>query len=260
MSSTLEFASALAKETGQILKNYFHKASLETELKADHSVVTEADLAADQKIRSAIQAAYPGEHLLTEESDTLVADLDTPVWVIDPLDGTTNFRLGLPIWGISIARLENGLPQMGVLYFPVADELYTAERGKGAQLNGRPLKTPPGDQHPPYTFFTCCSRTFRKYDVSLRYKARILGAAAYDFCVVARGAAIIGFQATLKLWDLAAGWLILEEAGGVADVLSGPPPFPIQPKIEYNQLNYPTILAADLESAKKGKQNIKKKA
>ncbi|HKJ26995.1 MAG TPA: inositol monophosphatase family protein, partial [Anaerolineales bacterium] len=210
MDSDLEFTTQLAKETGQLLKDYFAKSGIQTAIKADHTVVTEADLAADEKIRTAIQAAYPDDHLLTEESDTLVADIDSPVWVVDPLDGTTNFSLGLPIWGVSIARLVNGSPDLGVLYFPVVGELYTARRGHGAAMNGKPLHTPKPDQRPPYSFFACCSRTQRRYDVSLRYKTRILGAAAYDFCAVARGAAIIAFQSTPKIWDLSAGWLILQ--------------------------------------------------
>lgn len=264
MDDTLEFTAQLAKETGHLLKSYFSGEELQADglqarLKKDRTVVTEADLAADEKIRAAIRAAYPTDNLLTEESDTLVKDTDAPVWVVDPLDGTTNFSLGLPIWGVSIARLVNGRPQIGVLYFPVVDELYTAQQGKGAFLNGKPLKVTPSGEHPPYTFFACCSRTVRNYDVSLRYKTRVLGAAAYDFCAVARGAAIIAFQATPKIWDLAAGWLILQEAGGKVEVHSGQSPFPLQPEVEYKQINFPTIMAVDQESAHKAMQQIKKK-
>ena len=259
MDNALEFAAHLAQETGQLLKNYFHSSNLQTSLKADRTVVTEADLAADDMIRQAIEAAYPNDRLLTEESDTLVDGIDTPVWVIDPLDGTSNFSLGLPIWGVSIARLVNGFPQIGVLYFPVMDELLTAERGKGAALNGQPLKTRPASEHPPYTFFVCCSRTYKRYNVTLRYKTRILGASSYDYAAVARSSAMLGFQASPKIWDLAAGWLILQEAGAVVETFEGPAPFPLKAGVEYNHYSFSLVMGADRSAADKVRQGIQKR-
>lgn len=259
MENPLEFTTRLALATGELLKEYFSPTGVLTEIKSDRSVVTKADLAADEEIRNALKAAFPEDQLLTEESDTVLENAKTHTWVVDPLDGTTNFSLGLPIWGISIARLKDGYPQLGVLYFPMLNEMYSAERGKGAQLNGVPLKIPQDPENKPYTFFTCCSRTYRHYNIGLRYKTRILGAATYDFCAVARGAAIVGFQTILKLWDLASGWLILEEAGGVADILHGPQPFPIQSGVDYSQISYATIMAAKPELLQKARQEIQKK-
>lgn len=259
MEDILAFASQLAIDTGELLKEYFSQTGMHTEFKSDHTVVTRADFAADEKIRAAIQAAFPQDQLLTEESVTSLPSTGEHTWVVDPLDGTTNFSLGLPIWGVSIARLENGYPQLGVLYFPILDELYAAERGKGTAMNGETLKIIPKDKYPPYTFFTCCSRTHKRYNVSIRYKTRILGAAAYDFCAVARGAAIIGFQSKTKIWDIASGWLILEEAGGIVEVHTGPDPFPLQAGQDYNEINYPTIMAADQRLAQEARQGIKLK-
>ena len=91
----------------------------------------------------------------------------------------------------------------------------------------------------------------RQYDVSLRYKTRILGAAAYDFCSVARGAAIAAFQATPKIWDIAAGWLVLEEAGGTVELYSGGSPFPYLPDGTYTNKIYPAMMSANLEVAVK---------
>ena len=99
----------------------------------------------------------------------------------------------------------------------------------------------------------------RQYDVSLRYKIRIMGAAAYDLCAVARSAAIVGFQARTKIWDLAAGWLVLEEAGGCAEIHNGPNLFPAQAGLDYSYVNFPTVMAADPTLLAEARASIKKK-
>lgn len=251
MQTTLDFAESLARQAGELLTGYFHLSGISSTQKADRTVVTEADLAADDLIRNTIRAAYPEDQILTEESGIAQYQPGRPVWIIDPLDGTTNFSLGLHIWGVSIARLVDGIPDTAALYFPLFDELYSAQRGQGAWLNHQPLHTPPENAHGTATFFTCCSRTFRRYHVGVRYKTRILGAAAYDMCCVARGAAIAGFQATTKIWDIAGGWLILEEAGGYAMLHSGGSPFPYIVQEGFQNTNYPTVMAVNQGLAEK---------
>lgn len=216
-----------------------------TQLKADRSVVTQADLAADALISQAIKQEYPGDLILSEEAQPqLEANPSGAVWIIDPLDGTTNFSLGLPFWGVSIAQVVGGAPQNAVIYFPKLDELYTATQGQGAQFNGNPLviKPPSADQHA--AFFSCCSRTFRHYQVRIPYKPRILGSATYSLCCVARGIALIGFEAMPKIWDIAATWLLVREAGGSIETYNHLQPFPARKNIDYNQVNYPTLAAA----------------
>jgi len=177
--------------------------------KEDRTVLTEADLAADRFLTQAIQAAFPEDYILSEEMNTQAPMTGQPVWVIDPLDGTTNFSLGVHYWGVSIARVVNGWPETAAVYFPVIDELYTAQRGAGSFLNGDRLKTTPFDPSLPNLFF-CCSRTYQHYRVKLRIKHRILGAAAYNFCAIASGRAKVGFEVTPKLWDIAAGGLLID--------------------------------------------------
>ena len=259
MPPTMTFAAHLAETTGKLLLDYFQRDNLHAQLKADHTIVTEGDFAADQHITAEIQAAYPGEGIISEESSLLLEDTDRPVWVIDPLDGTTNFSLGLPVWGVSIARLVNGVPDTAALYFPVTGELFAAQRGEGAYYNQQRLSIIDGGHTPLKPYFATGSRALRRYQVNIRYKMRIMGAVAYDFCSVARGSAIVGFSATPKLWDLAAGWLVVQEAGGIVEVLSGPPPFPIQPNLDYSQTDYPTILAATPAFAAEARQGIKLK-
>jgi myo-inositol-1(or 4)-monophosphatase len=179
-----------------------------------------------------------------------------PIWIIDPLDGTTNFILGLHYWGVLLARIVNGWPEVAVMYFPMIHELYTSRLGAGAYLNNQPIQVQPPSRDRPYSFFACCSRTYRQYDVSIPYKTRILGSAGYLFCCVARGIAIIGFEATAKIWDIAGPWLLVSEAGGTIKTLDGSQPFPLKVGENYSNLSYPTLAAASSDLADKARGKI----
>lgn len=259
MTSKLDFAKNLARQAGNLLVDHFNPMGNQATTKPDHTLVTQADLAADKMITAAIQSQYPDDLILSEESNTSSQGSEQATWVIDPLDGTTNFSLGLPIWGVSIARIANGFPQIAVVYFPILGEQYSAQEGKGAFFNNKPLTTRQPSAQQSTSFFACCSRTARHYHVNLRYKTRILGATAYDLCCVARGAAIASLDVTPKIWDLAAGWLILKEAGGAVDVLEGANPFPIQSKYEYKSTSFPTIAGANEEILEKLRGSIQKR-
>lgn len=248
MINPLRFASNLARQTGNLILEYFDKQGSQVEIKADRSLVTEADLAADRMITREIQKVYPTDQLISEELVTCLAKgTEGAIWVVDPLDGTTNFSLGLHAWGVSIARIEGGQPQVGALYFPLLDELYTVQAGEGSFLNGEPIHVKPPGPDQPAAFFTCCGRTHRRYKVSVPYKPRILGSAAYGLCAVARGAAVLGFEASPKIWDLAAAWLLVQEAGGVVETYDHSQPFPLQDGLDYLHMTYPTLSAATPE-------------
>jgi myo-inositol-1(or 4)-monophosphatase len=259
MSDPLEFATDLALQTGNLLQNYYNPAGLLATQKADQTVVTEADLAADKLITKAIGKQFPQDNIISEESSHKLEDPYSPTWIIDPLDGTTNFSLGLSVWGISIARLLNGYPELGVLYFPRINELYSTRRGFGASLNHIPIATRAPDPAQPMSFFACCSRSFRDYDISIPYKPRIMGSGAYIFCMVARGSALLGFDALPKIWDLAAGWLLVEEAGGKIAPFLGLTPFPILSNVDYSVSSYPTLAAATSDLLIFGQNKIQKK-
>jgi len=257
---SLAFATQLALEVGELLLGFFHSEKLDAVLKSDHSVVTQADLAADRVIKSAIRRAYPDDFLLSEELQPGEAGLEIatnrPVWIVDPLDGTTNFSLGLHYWGVLLARLVNGWPEIAVMFFPILHELYSAQRGRGACLNQAPLRVKPPAANRPLSFFACCSRTFRRYQVSVPYKTRILGSAAYTLCTVAHSTAILGFEATAKIWDLSAPWLVVSEAGGVVETLDGSQPFPLIAGTDYTIQNFPVLAAAQAEIAARAHQQI----
>lgn len=243
MEKHLTFATQLALQTGQLLRDSFRKAGFHTQYKADHSIVTEADLAADELISQAIHEQYPDEGLLSEELQPETMQLKNAVWVVDPLDGTTNFSLGLPVWGVSIARLVAGWPETTALYFPILDELYTAQRGEGSTFNNVPLHLEPEMANQPATFFACCSRTHRRYHISIPYKTRILGSAAYNFCILGRGIALMSFEARAKIWDIAGAWLVVKESGGEIETWDGSTPFPLLPGVDYRKRSFPVLAA-----------------
>lgn len=244
MTTHLEFAIQVAQQAGEFALGNFQFTGTHAELKPDRTVVTEIDLATDQLISDSIRKRYPFEATISEEQSTAFDGDPQAVWIIDPIDGTTNFSLGLQFWGISIARVENGEPALGVIYFPAINEMYAVERGRGAFMNGEPIHVKAADKDRPVAFFTCCTRSHRFYHINVPYKTRILGSAAYALCTVARGVALTGFQATTKVWDIAAGWLLVEEAGGVVDTHHGPLPFPLSAGTNYGQISYPILFAA----------------
>lgn len=259
MDSFLQFAIQLAQETGQYLLDKFNPNGTFTSLKEDFSVVTDADLYADQMIAEAIQQNYPADALISEELQPKIGSIDSPVWVVDPLDGTTNYSLGLPIWGVSIARVVKGWPEIGVVYFPFLKELFTASRGSGAFMNGEQIHSQPPTPGQTTSFFSCCTRTHQHYDVSIRYKTRILGSACFSLCAVARGMAVLAFEATPKIWDISAAWLIAHESGAGIETLDGSQPFPLQSNFDYRLKSYPLLSGANQELLNKSRQQIKPK-
>jgi myo-inositol-1(or 4)-monophosphatase len=259
MNKELNYAVKLAKHAGVLLKGNYQSGGIKGNFKSDHSLVTKADIEIDKLITDELKNQFPDDLLLSEELFPRYhsgSELTHRLWVIDPLDGTTNFTLGLPFWGISLALLENGRPALAVINFPMLNELFTAVRGKGAHLNGSKLRIQP-DKYKETSFFTCCSRTFRRYKVEIPYKTRILGCASYTFCSVARNSAVLGFEATPKVWDIAAAWLVIEETGGKISLLDGTDPFPLNPEIDYASQSFPTIAAGTTERFVWGKQRIK---
>jgi myo-inositol-1(or 4)-monophosphatase len=259
MDDLLKFTIDLAIRTGDFLQKFFNQTGIQSSLKPDKTVVTQADLAADRLITNDIRMHFPEHEIISEESAYYFKNPNSVVWIIDPLDGTTNFSLGLPIWGISIACLFNGCPEIGVAYFPMINELYYARRGYGAFLNHERMNTRAPDQTQPMSFFACCSRSFRQFDISIPYKPRIMGSGVYNFCLVARGTALLGLDAAPRIWDLAAAWLLVEEAGGIISPFEGPSPFPITRNIDYRDTNYPTLAGANVATFSFGQGKIHRK-
>lgn len=224
----LDFARSLAAECGQVAVQQFRSNTARR--KSDGSLVTTTDEEIDRLISRQIHGAYPAHAVLSEEQSTTYDPADEFTWVADPLDGTTNFARSMPAWGVSIALLHAGMPVVGVLDFPLLQERYTAVAGQGAWRAGSRLHTSPVTVADDQQILMKCTRTDTLFALRSPLKCRVMGSAAYHICKVADGSAVAGVEATPKVWDLAAAYLILVEAGGRIEAVDGTPLFPLPPE------------------------------
>ncbi|MEO8071366.1 MAG: inositol monophosphatase family protein [Acidobacteriota bacterium] len=220
----LATAVATALEAGRIQRRYFRQQP-EIQKKGRIDLVTAADLEVERMFRERITERFPEHVVLGEETaDTGRTSSSGHRWIIDPVDGTTNFAHGLAIFCVSIALEIDGRVDLGVVYDPMADELFTAERGGGARLNGEPLQVSTTTTLVDallVTGFPYSVREDPRHHVDLfgsflreAQAVRRLGSAALDLCYVAAGRLDGYWEGKLHPWDMAAGALILTEAGG----------------------------------------------
>jgi myo-inositol-1(or 4)-monophosphatase len=257
LAAVLAVAAKAALAAGDIIRERYGR-SHQIAHKGAIDLVTEADLAAEKKIIEILRAELPGTGFLAEESSSSYLEAPTaPTWVIDPLDGTTNFAHGFPWFCTSIAFLLEGRSEAGVIYCPMLDELFCACRGAGAWLNGRRLQVSSVallDQSLLATGFPYdIQRHHEKVIAALQAMlvraqgVRRAGAAALDLAYVACGRLDGFWEIQLKPWDSAAGLLLIEEAGGQVTDFRGGPYSPFLPEIlATNGLIHPelnTILA-----------------
>jgi len=220
-----------ALEAGRILRWHFQRG-LEIRYKGEIDLVTEADLASERAVLARIRSAFPDHGVLAEESGA--TERASPwLWVVDPLDGTTNFAHGFPVFSVSIALLHEGQRVLGVVYDVMRDELFTARRGEGAFLNGRPIRvtqTPRLEEALLVTGFPYDRQespldNTREFIALLKRCHGVLrvGSAALDLASVAAGRLDGYWEFQLSPWDLAAGALLVEEAGGRVTTPQGDP-------------------------------------
>jgi len=220
----LDLAILAAKEAGKIHKKYF-KAGIKIEEKTNSfDLITNVDLEAEDKIVSLIRMSFPEHNFLAEEGK--YQKTNSPyTWVIDPLDGTNNFSSGLPIFCVSIALMRNTEVIVGVIYDVMRDELFSAEKEKGAYLNGEKIKVSSVDELKRALLITGfyydrgkdmleCLEHIKRFFLKHILGLRRLGAAALDLCYVACGRVSGFWEFELNPWDFSAGKLIIEEAGG----------------------------------------------
>lgn len=223
----LNIAIDAAKKAGAIALRYF-ETSVVREVKADKSFVTAADKEAEAAIIADIKKHFPDHGILGEESGEVKTDSPYS-WVIDPLDGTGNFVNGIPLFSVSIAVIENGKPIAAVVYQPVGDSLYAAEKGKGTTWRNKPVRVSDGDTERAMITFGPGKkekeRLNRMLSASERFvkSKRYLGSAALELAYVARGGTEGFICLGLNRWDYAAGVLLVEEAGGKITDFEGKP-------------------------------------
>lgn len=219
LEDKFELAQRAAREAGAYLLSH---RSFKVQAKAHHDFVTECDKASERMIREIILTQCPEDGFYGEEYGESSGNGGR--WIVDPIDGTTNFIKNLPMYTVSIAYEQDGVIQLGVVYCPPLNELYAAQRGKGATLNGEPIHvsevSDPGDavvsmgfahRHPGNA-----RRTHALLPALIRELSdlRRMGSAAYDLCCVASGRCDGFFELGLYLYDFAAGRIMVEEAGG----------------------------------------------
>jgi myo-inositol-1(or 4)-monophosphatase len=232
LANILEMAGKAALRAGKILRELYGKPH-QIRYKGDIDLVTEADIFSESTIIAILNKAPRCAEILAEESRSIYNEIPTgPVWIIDPLDGTTNFAHGLPWFAVSIAYAERSRSQVGVIYCPVQDELFCGCRGSGAWLNGKPIRVSGVLALDKSLLATGFPYDVRKKSakvmavleaVLIRVQGvRRAGAAALDLAYVACGRLDGFWEIKLKPWDTAAGQLLLEEAGGkISDFWGG---------------------------------------
>ncbi|HSK11632.1 MAG TPA: inositol monophosphatase family protein [Phnomibacter sp.] len=233
---------AAAHAGAEQLRHYFNNPYLKTAVKSGgiNDLVTEADHAADRAIIDVIHKNFPDHFILSEETGNVPTD-SAYKWIIDPIDGTINFAQGIPICCVSIGIEKDGEMIMGAVHAPFLNEYYFAEKGKGALLNERPIKVSEQTELLrsclvtgfPYSYIDHQNGPLQVFERFIRkgVPVRRLGSAAIDLCWVAAGRFDGFYEHHLNAWDSAAGFLIVEEAGGKVTDLKGDHYSPYQPQI-----------------------------
>ena len=228
---SLGFVVEIAREAGEILFAAERNA-LQVEKKGHRDLVTQADKASEAQLIARIKAAFPHHRIIAEESQSLDQDLaEGPTWILDPLDGTTNFVHGIPHVAVSVGFYESGVPQAACVLNPRLDECFAAERGKGATLNGAPIlcsKTKAlmdavlatGFHYQRESLPNSNVEHFRDFIYKVRGMRR-LGAASLDLCYVAAGRMDGFWELSLSPWDVAAGALVAAESGALVTDFEG---------------------------------------
>ncbi|MDP6461329.1 MAG: inositol monophosphatase family protein [Gemmatimonadota bacterium] len=227
----LEVALEIAREAGELLLQYVG-GPFAVEKKGKIDLVTDADRASERLILQRIQEHFPEDAILAEEGGGR-GGRNAPgrLWVVDPLDGTTNFAHGLPIWAVSIGVLEDGVPMAGVVHDPSRGETFSGLRGQGAFLNGRPIQASTATDLSeallvtgfPYDVHTASANNVDHFSsfVKQARAVRRLGSAALDLCDVGCGRFDGFWEMRLHPWDVAAGGVIASEAGAVITDFAG---------------------------------------
>ncbi len=236
MSDALDFALETAHQAGLLLREMHGRQRTVAHKSGDSDLVTEADIASERLIVNAIRARFPRHSILSEEGlgDPAVTARDTSwLWIVDPLDGTVNYAHGYPVWGVSLALAQWGRPVLGVTCDPLRDEVFWAEQGRGAWLNGESIQV--SQVHKLADALLATGFAYQRASLNDNNLAefgavmprvqgvRRAGAAVLDLAHLAAGRLDAYWEMHLQPWDWAAGWLLVREAGGVVTGINGEP-------------------------------------
>lgn len=252
MTVTLEFLTNLAREAGQILLDGLDDVHT-LDYKGPTNIVTEIDKKAEDFIVGKIKQSFPDHTIIAEESGKTQGDKGKN-WYIDPVDGTSNYARGLPLFAVSIGFEEDGLMKYGCVYDPVRDECFSSEREKGAWLNGKKIYVSKTSELIDAMLVTGFPYNMKQENNNLDHFSEIikeahvvrrLGSAALDQVYVAAGRLDAYWEIGVESWDLAAGTLIVKEAGGKTTTLDGSDEYMVPPYavLVSNGILHETLLA-----------------
>jgi myo-inositol-1(or 4)-monophosphatase len=229
MLPTLAKLEALARQAGEILRLSYEQEH-QVGYKGPIDLVTEIDTQSEKFLLGEIQRLFPGHRIVSEEIG-LVPGRRGDQWYVDPLDGTVNYAHGIPFFSVSIAYAHNGIVTLGVVYDPMRDELFAAERGQGARLNGRMLKVSNVADFQrsllvtgfPYDIWSTPNNNLEYFGrfAKITQGVRRMGSATLDLCYVGAGRFEGYWELSVKPWDVAAGGLVASEAGATVTNLAG---------------------------------------
>jgi len=230
-----------ATEAGaRVMQHYFQGSFKVSNKEGVNNLVTEADHASEKAIFEVIKNDYPDHYILSEEAGEIVMDSNYK-WIIDPIDGTVNFAHGIPLCCVSIALEQDGEMILGAVYNPFIHEFFFAQKGYGATLNDKKIRVSEETSVLtsclvtgfPYTYLDQPNSPLDVFDRLIRsgVPVRRLGSAAMDLCWVAAGRFDGFYEHKLQAWDSAAGFLIVEEAGGRVSDFTGARYSPYQPHL-----------------------------
>jgi myo-inositol-1(or 4)-monophosphatase len=230
MPSYLETSVEIAREAGALLSKYFERR-VTFELKGEHDLVTEADRASEQLVIERLSSHFPSHSIVAEEGGGHIGSSEY-CWYVDPLDGTTNFAHGFPMYNITMALEQSGELIAGVIFDPEHNEMFTAERGSGAYLNNRRIRVSKVNRLENTLVATGFPSRKRHENVNIHFYyqlamlthgVRRAGSAALDLAYVASGRLDGFWEFGLNPWDMAAGILLITEAGGKCSDMKGGP-------------------------------------
>ena len=218
--------------------------------KADGSLITSCDLWSDKTIVDGLASITPDEGVLSEEGGKSIPDTKA-YWVVDPLDGTTNFAAGIPYWSISVARFVDGKPQSSFLIIPTLKKKFVSIKGQGVWLNNQ--KIDPNQNNHQSECISLCSRSIKilqkKPNSVFPGKIRLLGVSSLNLTSVAMGQTFGAIESTPKIWDIAAAWLLLEELNCSIEWLERDPLNLISGQ-NLSDINFPLIACRSMDKIK----------
>ncbi len=230
MASYLETSTEIAREAGALLANYFERR-VSYELKGEFDLVTEADRASEKLVVERLRSYFPAHNIVAEEGGGHESSSEYR-WYVDPLDGTTNFAHGFPMFSVTLGLEQAGELICGCIFDPVRQEMFTAERGSGAYLNNRRIRVSRATRVEDSLVATGFPSRKRHQNINVHFYyqmamdshgVRRAGSAALDLAYVAAGRLDAFWEFGLNPWDMAAGVLLVDEAGGKTSDMNGGP-------------------------------------